>query len=411
MKLLQVYSNATGLEPRKPKVIDKFFPLDFDGPYITVQGGSGQISKIYDLINEVLDVLGPILQQNNIKILQLGGEGDAPLKHCVHLQGKTSILQARTLLKHGLLILNPDSWMAHEAGALDKPLVAFYGTTSSWNHGPFWYNNEKTILIDSHRNGRVPTYGNEGQHKSINKIKPEEVVDSALKLLGANVRLGRESLLVGQVYSQTIVEWVPNCPPPQGIDHISLIARHDCALPIPFSEELLFKRVQQKPTFIFTDKELNLNAIFTLKQNILSFNMEVKENTSVEYVKNLKKTGVKLRLFSKIKDQKTLSDIRLKFLDVSIIEGFSSKSIENFWNDSKDYLNKEVDKNEAIDQNWFYRSNKFIISNNQIFPSKAALKASLPIPNFEANVQKVINSEDFWEEQDHFYIFKQKVNQ
>mgnify|MGYP006173706677 CR=1 FL=1 len=75
MKLLELYSLATGLRIGQQYLVETFYPLPFDR-YVTIQGGSGMQSKNYPYYGEVLGLLLPALKVAGIHVVQLGGKDD-----------------------------------------------------------------------------------------------------------------------------------------------------------------------------------------------------------------------------------------------------------------------------------------------------------------------------------------------
>ena len=62
-------------------------------------------------------------------------------------------------------------------------------------------------------------------------------------------------------------------------------------------------------------------------------------------------------------------------------------------------------KHEKYDvKNLRFRSRKFVIEGDKIFPGKAAYFNKIPIDNFNADPIPVIDKKDFWDEMDFFWI-------
>jgi hypothetical protein len=398
-KLIEVYSNACGLEIGQPYLQEEFFPLT-EEKYMTIQGGSGQQSKVYDYFAEVIDMLQPLFDQNNVKIIQLGGKDDAPIRGCKHLMGQTTYGQVLSILKNSIIHIGLDSWITHLAGSIHKPLVAVYGSTSVQNHGPYWKSN-MTILIESHRNGNIPSYGQEGQ-KTVNLITPEEIANGVLSLCGIQQKINQKTLYIGNGYNQNILEYIPNFSlENSSIDGV-LITRMD----YHFDENILFSALASgRKMNIITNKEIELNNLFRLKENILGISYEIDEKANPTYIQFLKKTGIKLKIFSKESDDTKFNLLKLKFFDICFIDRLSMTTKKQAFEEFSRYQNKTVDffsNSEKI----LYRSNKFLLSNGKIYPSKAAWEVNLPTSSFQQNVGRVIDSNTFWEEFTQFRIFE-----
>ena len=79
MHLLEQYSLSCGIKIDKPHVETSFFPIDCD-KYITLHASSGMEAKNYDYFKDVIDLIHPHLESNNIKIVQIGDIKDKKLE-------------------------------------------------------------------------------------------------------------------------------------------------------------------------------------------------------------------------------------------------------------------------------------------------------------------------------------------
>lgn len=401
-KLITVYSTSSGLKISKPKLLENFYPVKFD-KYITLQTGSGMAAKNYDYWGEVISLLKKYLDANQIGIVLLGAPEDFLVKHVLDLRGKTTIHQSHFIIKNALLHMGSDSCLVHIAGANNVPVVGLYGSTSIDNHGPFWKNEEKSIFLESHRFGNKPSFASQEAPKTINLIRPEEIANAVLKILNIKEDPGINSLYIGPIYNHTLIEAIPDSPFPEMFAPQSpVIIRMDYV----FNEDNLFKIAKQRSVHIVSDKEINSDLIKSIKDRIIGLNLEVKEDTSPAFLALIKSLGIKTLLYTKSDDENVLSSLRFKFFDFGFIDKLNTHRLENFVNDSRRYRNdSSLDFSEKFD-NMEYKSNKFIISNNKIYLSKAAWLANQPTNSVEENAQKVFNTPEFWNELEHFYIYE-----
>ncbi len=405
-KLIQVYSNAAGLRIREPFMMEKFFPLT-EKMYFTIQGGSGQEAKCYDYYAEALEIIAPFIGSNNISIIQLGAKEDRPIPGCRHLMGATSLAQAYYILRRAFLHIGNDSWLMHAAGALKKPCIGLYGSTSSWNHGPYFQSPHQTILIDSHRCGRKPSYSAE-QAKTVNLIPPEDVANAILRLCGIVQKVPQETMLMGQFYKMPLIELVPNfVSDPRIYEQLPFTVRMD----YHFDEDILARTLASgRKVSIVTNKPIRIELLNHFKANIIGIAFEIGIDDEPSYLAQLKQTGIKLKIVVKQKEDDFISDIRAKFFDVHpAIEKVNLLTRDKFIEESSTYRNSPVDKESDLSK-LFYRSVKFLLSEGKIFGSKAAWLENRPLQSFEQNVQQVIDRPEFWEEFPHFRIFKQFTN-
>jgi hypothetical protein len=406
MKLLERYSLQTGLKIGKQFLMEKFYPLEAN-TYITIQAGSGMQGKNYPFFNEVLDVLAETFKQNNIKIYQLGGPEDPPLKHCIHLQGKLDIHQSNYVLSRAALHIGNDSWLQHRAGHLNIPIIDLFGTTSEKNHSPLNYN-PNSIFLSSHRWNKTPTFASNENPLSIALIPPEQIINSVFKIFQANFSLPRKSFLFGGNYLQSIVEWVPDQPlNVQLLNGPQIVVRFDYLkngfLEVAKGEQFLYQVLSQRNCIIVTNHPLNIDVLKRFKQNITFIALKISDAISISYAKELKQSGIRCRFVTEEKDEEKIKKIRLDLFDVTLVEKINKKSKQNFLNEAKEYSNSSLEKINI--DNLHFRTNKYIISNNKIFLSQSHFYKDISTPSFDSNIGKVIDDDLFWEEIDHFYFF------
>ncbi len=398
-KLIEAYSRNTGLEIKKPFLLEKFYPLEFD-KYITLQSGSGMGAKNYSYWQEVILQINPVLAANNIRIVLLGATEDQGLNGVVDLRGKTDIHQSNYIIKRSLLHIGNDSCLAHIAGANNIPLISLYGSTSIENHSPYWYNKEKTIFIESHRFGRNPTFAAQEQYKTIDLIRPEQVVNSVFKLLGIEEWSKKDTYYIGNRFQNVIVEYVPNCNfTIKGAENTPVVLRLD------FHYEIkgLLQLVQQNIKFnVITNKPIDINLLKQTKNNINNLTIEVCDDITVEYIKQLKNSGIKFVLFADEKDKDKVSKLRFKFFGISKIEQLQKTTLDDFKNKSNLYRNQKEFVAELSDLK--FNTNKVLFGNGKLYPSKIHFKKDVSF-NLGESAQ-IIDHELFWEDLEYNYFYK-----
>jgi hypothetical protein len=398
-KLIEAYSRNTGLEIKKPFLLEKFYPLEFD-KYITIQSGSGMGAKNYSYWQEVILQINPVLAANNIRIVLLGATEDQGLNGVVDLRGKTDIHQSNYIIKRSLLHIGNDSCLAHIAGANNIPLISLYGSTSIENHSPYWYNKEKTIFIESHRFGRNPTFAAQEQYKTIDLIRPEQVVNSVFKLLGIEEWSKKDTYYIGNSFQNVIVEYVPNCNfTIKGAENTPVVLRLD------FHYEIkgLLQLVQQNIKFnVITNKPIDINLLKQTKNNINNLTIEVCDDITVEYIKQLKNSGIKFVLFTDEKDKDKVSKLRFKFFGISKIEQLQKTTLDDFKNKSNLYRNQKEFVAELSDLK--FNTNKVLFGNGKLYPSKIHFKKDVSF-NLGESAQ-IIDHELFWEDLEYNYFYK-----
>lgn len=399
MKLLELYSCATGLKVKKQFLHEAFYPLPFDR-YICIVNGSGMTSKNYSFYNEVLSIMGPALKAANIEVVQLGGKDDPALNGCHHTQGQTSIHQSSFLLRKALCLITNDSWLSHRAGELGVPLVACYGPTSIENHSPYVFDPQKALLIESHRNGKRPSFAAQEPARTIDLIPPEKIANAALLLLGLP-QVARKTLYVGEVFNQHLVELVPNVI----VDpKISIVGAMVIRMDLHHDESIMMSNLQLRKCAIAINKEVNLNILAQLKGNIASLRIQVDE-LSPEWLRQVKKLGVPTAYVSHEQDPEKLAALRLKLYDACLFDHYMPRTKEDFFKESKAYLNKELDAGLNFGTLQF-KVNRMILSDGKVYLSNAHRLAGKNTPSSEQNTGQVIDDPEFWNDLGSYLIYQ-----
>jgi hypothetical protein len=395
--LIETYARSTGLKIDKPWIKEDFFPLPFT-KYITLSAGSGQGAKNYDFYHEVLQFLSPILLKYGIQVVLLGSKDDPIIQGTFDMRGRTSISQSYYILKRALVHLGNDSWAAHAAGWSGVPLVALYGSTDSNIHGPYWKG--ETRLISSHRFGRKPSFSAHESPKTINLIRPEVVVNSVLELLNVPERFNQTSLYIGPYYSNTVLEWIPNCAIDANYNpDVPLTARMD----LHHDEQQLLNVLQSgRKVNIVTKEPINIQILDSFKNSIMTYNHEISENCPPQYIKRIKIIIPKSIFFSRLKLEDELSALRFKFFDICNIEQAIDRKKEDFLRESKEYINNTVDIEYNFDK-MLFRTNKYVLSNSKIYFSNAHAERDIVVGAQGSN--SVIDNDVFWKELNHHYIY------
>lgn len=404
--LISTYAAACGLRIDKPEVLETFYALPF-AKYLTIQTGSGQGAKNYDFFQEVVVLIKSILDKEGITIVHLGGKDDPALQGVCDLRGKTTVAQAQYVLKRGLVHVGNDSWMVHCAGWNKHPLVAVYGSTSVQNHGPYWKDPERTILISSHRHGGVPTYVANENPKEINVVPPEQVANAVLGLLHLGPALPQQSRFYGLLYQHALFEVVPNSfPSPSFVPEASMIVRMDYL----FNEEVLTNLLRTgRKINIITNRPIDLNILGTFRGQILSYTHEVDLACPAQYAATLRSILPHHSFFTKEKDDAKVADLRYQFFDIVNVDRANDLTREDYVKAALSYLNCDESKTldiltEISDNKLRFKTNRYILSDGKIYLSRAHLRAGLHIDSLLANEAAVIDAPDWFEGLNHYGI-------
>ncbi len=417
--LAETYALACGVPLDRPEIADTFFPLThplektillhaFAGATMTMNNRLVAVApaKIYEHFHEVVALLKPVVEPQGYKIFQIGGPNEPPVAGIESLAGKTNLHQCAYLVKRCALLIGNDSMWAHVRGAEGGAQVHIYGSTSK-PHFPRWHG-PHAAFIESHRGGAKPSYQFAENPKTINLIPPEQIVNAALSFLPflpislsrPPLSVSRQSLYIGETYHQPAIELVPDgivaptvqMPGP-------LVVRMDYL----FDEDKLLSNAQHRKCLVVTNREINPNLLVQLRSNLLSVRVEV-DNVSPVWITQVRKLGVPLAFFCNEKDPEKLRQKRLAYYDACLFDHYVPPTRDDFLKSAGTYLNRAIDAS-AINEHLRFASNKFLLSDNKVYLSKAHWKAGRNVAGTHQNTGAVIDAPEFWEEQAHFYFF------
>tara|TARA_R100000231_G_C5328323_1_gene165561 strand:+ start:1453 stop:2574 length:1122 start_codon:yes stop_codon:yes gene_type:complete len=204
--LAEEYAKSCGVKIGKPVLKPHYFPILHD-KYITIHNDKKVQSKEYDLWTDVISLLKPNL--GDIKIIQIGAIGENRIQGVDDHIATATLKQSTYIIKKSLGHVGIDSVPVHIASALDKPVVAIYSHTYASTCDPLWNENSKAITIESHRNGKKPSFSLEENPKTINLIKPEQIAQAVLDVLGINKTITHKTIFIGHNYTSNFVEVIP----------------------------------------------------------------------------------------------------------------------------------------------------------------------------------------------------------
>jgi hypothetical protein len=390
MKLLETYSCNCSVDiNHKPHILENFFPLGEINKYITLQNSSGMNSKNYKFYQDVVDFIFPILEREGIKIILLGEKDSQPLKKVIDLRGQTDLHQTTYIAKRALLHLGNDSWLCHFCAAENIPLVALYGPTTVSNHSPFHYNQEKTIFLESHRDGNSASFAREENPRTIDYIKPEDIANAIFKLLNIDFQIPFKTLYTGGKYGNGMVrQLIPNTTGMISDPQEPVEIRMD----IVFDEKILTHHLSYlTKALIITNKPISIDLLKHFKKNIQVVAYKITENDEPKFVENLIGASLPVVLISELSDEK-LKDKKLNYYEYGTI---------NPMDISKEKVIEELKK----ESNLYYRSSLLIANEKSIFASHAAIENGIPL-TVDGEYQKLIDSPKFWKDIEFYTIVK-----
>jgi hypothetical protein len=381
MRLLDTYATNTGSKIDKPFIYSKFFPLPI-GKYITFQAQTPYDSRNYSYWQEVINLLHPFLNKNDIHILQVGTKDEKALNGVVNLLGQTNINQLSYVIENSILHFGADSLCVHLSSHFNKPIVSLYSISNPSVAGPHFGDKNKHILLKGYERigNRKPSYSQVESPKSIDTIKPEEICTAILNLLNIEYSNLPETIHFGQDFNVKSFEIIPD----KMIDANSIpIENPIVRMDYHFNEQALQNILEVKKTIIFTNKPIKKDIIQKYKKNILQVIYIIEENNDINFVKTLKNNSINYTLLSFL-EESNLNKYKIDYMDYNLIVNRKHKTKED---------TKITDVN-----NLFYKSSRVLHSSEGQFISRYDW--------LNKTGNKVVDDPDFWKEADNFYIFK-----
>ncbi len=381
MRLLDTYATNTGSKIDKPFIYSKFFPLPI-GKYITFQAQTPYDSRNYSYWQEVINLLHPFLNKNDIHIVQVGTKDEKVLNGVVNLLGQTNINQLSYVIENSILHFGADSLCVHLSSHFNKPIVSLYSISNPSVAGPHFGDKNKHILLKGYERigNRKPSYSQVESPKSIDTIKPEEICTAILNLLNIEYSNLPETIHFGQDFNVKSFEIIPDkMIDPNSIPIENPIVRMDYY----FNEQALQNILEVNKTIIFTNKPIKKDIIQKYKKNILQVIYIIEENNDINFVKTLKNNSINYTLLSFL-EESNLNKYKIDYMDYNLIVNRKHKTKED---------TKITDVN-----NLFYKSSRVLHSSEGQFISRYDW--------LNKTGNKVVDDPDFWKEADNFYIFK-----
>jgi|TARA_R110000744_G_scaffold270486_1_gene383697 hypothetical protein len=385
MHILERYALGCGAKIGKPYIYDKYFPLPIK-KYITLQPFSKYSSKCYDYWDDVVELMKPILDKQEIKIVQIGGPKEASIQGCVNVQGQTNIPQCSSVIKNGMMHVGVDSFAAHIASGFGKKIVCMYSSNYAENASPYWTNKEDMVLLTPDFGTKKPSFATEENPKTINSIKPEVIAQAVLDLLGVDQTINRETLYIGETYTKRTFEWLPDCVVDTNALKIdAVICRYDLHQDIKYIE----KQLQVSKLCIVTDRPFQIQTKKEkIKEVVFMINKDHYHPDFAKWCRQVECLGIKLIILSKYPEDQ-INDIKLDFIDVGKIL----------------YKKQVAPKELPVGTKIKYKSNRIIVSKGKMYPSQQAIEKGLNVQSQWQFVEGEI-TEELLQELEYLYVEK-----
>lgn len=415
MHLLEKYSFNCGVSPlrlEKPYIFTSYYPISKQN-YVVVHPSSGMPSKNYSYFQQVVDFIYEPLANAGYEIVQIGEEKDLKLSKCTNLQGKTNLHQTCFIIKNASLFIGNDSFSTHVSSAYGVPSVSLYSVIQPEVSGPYWKNG-KQFTIMAPLMGKKPRYSFEDPDRSIDKIKPEEIIEKvslALPKIDFSSSKKIKSILIGSTFSKSSMEIVPDSlVPKETFPQMPANIRFDLLKSSKISQEnvkIALETLAYRKGGIVTSEPLDINPFLQkdIKPNLSSIILHIKRKNlqfieeAVSFTKKAKEAGFATRvaLIKNNFSQEEINNLKFVFLDIAQISALEETS----WLDPSTGENLSKQINDLT----IFKSSRIIFSNNKMFLSKAALLEDKPSTTLEQKLKEISNLEELGKELESCYIY------
>jgi len=387
MNLTEKMALDCGVKISQPYLDRYFLPIRNDN-YIIIDTRCKNATGEYDYFNDVLELVKPYLKEADIDIFQIATDKNVKLA-CDKCFITINKKQENYLISKARLLISNENYSLHIASVFNIKSIGLYSLFNPNNTRPVWNKNSQ-IILESHRDGNLPSYGRLNESpKTINFISPYVIAKNILDSLGIANDLERFELVhLGKSFNQKIVEIVPDF-----ISDANFMKDRSINLRLDYVNNLnssVFNYwVSNRKVNIITNKDININMVAPYRNNILLMTVMLSENISEKFLKHCKTIGLKLKIFCDDKDK--LEEYRFKFLNWDIHQDFENEGT----------LNKLTN----LSENSKFISSKILISKGKQFSCKANYFANKHLDNRE---ESVILSKEFEQEIEFFKIYNER---
>lgn len=379
--LIEEYAKSLGVKIGKPVLVDHYYPSIYDR-YITIHNDDKFDSRNYEYFPQVINLIKPILHENNIKIIQVGSSENPKLINVDGVLINLNLKQSSYILKNSLLHVGIDSLPVHIASMYNIPIVALYSNVNLKNSQPYWSDKNKIILLESDKKENKPSYAPQESPKTITTIKPEDIANSILKLLNINNIIDFKTLDIGSHYHIPVVEVVPNFRANlQDQKEKTIYIRAD----LHFNDQNIAFWCSNHKVKIISDRMLPLDLLNHFSAKIEHVFFKLKNiDISTQYFEEVKKAKINFTICTT--DKENLGKIRNNFFDFKVEYDNTNERFEQFPKKECKFL-----------------TNKVLISNGIIYASEAHLKIDKKLDSIN---ETIYSDNDFWKDAEHYYLYE-----
>ena len=370
---------------------EKYSPLPFGDKYIVFAPVSKE-SKCYNFWGDVLSIILPILNKNNIRIIQTGAANERAYNGCIPLMGQTNLNQMFFLIKNSAGVLSTDTFAHHIADSYGIKSTIIVGNNYAQNIKGYFNPQNQIVLEPPYEEGQKPCLSLQDPLKMIDKIKPEIIAEATCKMLNLPFDFPYKTIYTGEIsVASMLISCMDTVVNNQALGTNKMI----CDMTINNNPDILLNQMNICEVGIICNAELDDRIFQHHKQSkrVNEIVYEITENNSPEFAKKIQRAGIPLRLISKLPPEK-INELKLDFWEIGVIwpiKKFNPKEITEL---------KDKDINKL-----FFKSSRFLLSKGKIYSSRAHLNKDIPANSFD-DIISIIDSSEFWDNLNSYKILE-----
>ena len=382
MHLLQTYSLNCGLKIDRPHVYEHYSSVPFE-KFISFN------KKIYPYFSEVIDLIKPELEKRGIGILQLNATKETAETE-VAIYNHLSFGQWAYIIQRSLLHFGEDEFLFDLAAHYDIPRVIMFGNTYPNTTKPMWGSKEKEKILFSTGKFPKPSLSADPSQSFIRDIKPEQIAQAVMDLLGIPWKAPFETVFAGTTYrpQHDIIELTPG--EKNVFDINGRIATLAVRADYRFNEQFIGDVISRNRVSLVTAQPINLQLLQTYKNNIQELIYIVDKDGDIKFAKAISSLNIPYILMTYNNTQ----EIKEKFFEVSPVH---QQTISKF---------EDVPELKNGLKGLFYKSSKRLRAGENEYKGLFDMQNNRTTKPNELSPCPENPTEDFMKELEFYYIVK-----
>lgn len=387
--LVEEYAKNLGVKIGKPVLAEHFFPV-MPQKYITVSIEPQIQSKQYKYFDIVFDTARSFLNEQSIKIIQIGSSQSQRLSSADEMIFDLDFKKQAYIVKNSLLHIGGSDSLMHYASANDVPIVSLFGDSYAACSDGYWSSNKTNIEAPW---AIKPSFNAVDHQDWINKILPEDVVNAIFKKFNPKKSTPLKTVFIGEFYHHPVFELVPDffaqMPEMQDKHWFMRLDYIDSGSYVETWCDYL------SSFSFFTEKMIPHQFIHKFREKLKSVTFLLDEESSIshDYLNYIGGLGIAVHLL--VKNASILPAIRDKYFDFNVqIYAATDKSTLK---DKKLIFNKSI-----------FHSSKTILSHGKKYSSTYHWKKNKNILDKNLVIE---DNELLLSELNHFYIYQTEADE